>query len=306
MVEFQNITVKDKNTTILNDLSLVIPDGVVMGLVGTDNAAKSCLLSVAAGVRAPDSGQVFLDDEPLEYGDKAEETYDLIGYMPGKYGFYDQLSLNEYFEFFLSLYRINPRYWDKRTQTILKLVGLEEFKDTFINEIPADRYPFLCLGKTLLHDPDWLFLDDPFFGLNASGRDQMIRILLEVQELGKSIVIHSQLFPEILDFYTDVTVIEEGRVAVSGLVQDVFELAMKESPVRMHVITGLDEALGVLKRNPLVERVTVIDMDVIFRFSGGAKEEAELLSDLVSAGALVQNYMRHHVNIEQIFRDGIF
>ena len=305
MIEFRNITVKENDKLILDDFSLVVPDRVIMGLVGGDDIAKSCVLSVAGGLRQPDLGQFLLDDEPVWEEGQDTENYGLIGYMPGHYGFYDLLSLSEYLEFFLSLYRVNARYWDKRMEAVLTLIDMKEYEDAYINEIPADRYPFLCLGKTLLHDPEWLFLDDPFLGLNGSGRNKMIRILLSLQEQGKSIVIHSQLFPELLDFYTDVAVIEGGKAIASGLIQDVYEIAMKESPVRMHVIAGMDEALAVLKQNRLVERVTVNEMDVIFRFNGGAKEEAELLSDLTGNGALVQNYMRKHVNIEQIFRGGI-
>ena len=185
---------------------------------------------------------------------------------------------------------------------ILELLSLEEYSGVCIRDIPPEKYPFLCLGKTILHDPRWLFLDDPFLGLNVSGRDQMLQILLQLHEQGRSIVIQSQMFPELLDFYTDIAVIEGGRVVSSGMIQDVYEIALRQSPVRMHVIAGMDEALAVLKNNSLVERVTVSDMDVIFRFNGGAKEEAELLSDLVAGGTLIQNYMRNRVNIEQIFQ----
>ncbi len=305
MLEFQNITVKDKDKTVLDNVSLKIPDGVIMGLVGSDDAAKSCLLSVAGGVRIPDSGQVFLDGEPILNGDKGSDIYEQIGYMRGQYGFYEVLQLEEYFEFFLSLYRVNPRYWEKRIREILELTSLEQYGEDPITDIPTDRYPFLCLGKTLLHDPSWLFLDNPFHNLNISGRNQMISILIRLQEQGKSIVVHSQMFPELMEFYSDVTVIEEGRAVTSGTIQDVYDIALKQSPVRMHVIAGMDEALMVLRQNDLVERVTVNGMNVIFRFNGGEKEEAELLSDLVSSGALIQNYVRNQVNIEQIFRGGI-
>lgn len=302
MIEFQNVTVKEKDKIILDDFSLQIPDGVIMGLVGNDDMAKSCLLAVAGGVCKADSGQVYLDDEPLIQSGKGENAYELIGYMPPKYGFYENLSLEEYFEMFLALYRINSRYWEGRVDEVLRLMELEEYKESYIGEIPADLHSLLYLARLLLHDPEWLFLDEPFSGLNITGRNHMIRTLLTLQDMGTSIVIHSQLFPEILDFYTDVCVIEEGKLKTSGLIQDVYESAMKQSSVRMHVIAGLDEALAVLKRNPLVERVTVNGMDVIFRFNGEEKEEAELLSELITEGSLLQNYMRKHVNIEEIFR----
>lgn len=304
MIEFQNVTVKQKEKTILDDFSLQIPDGVIMGLVGSDDMAKSCLLAVAGGVCKVNSGQIYLDDEPLLRPGRDGSGYELIGYMPTKYGFYENLSLEEYYEMFMALYHINSRYWEERVDEVLRLTELEEYKEAYINEIPADLYPLFYLARLLLHGPEWLFLDEPFSGLNISGRNHMIRVLLTLQDMGTSMVIHSQPFPEILDFYTDVCVLEEGKLKASGLIQDVYEIAMKQSSVRMHVIAGMDEALAVLKRNPLVERVTVNGMDVIFRFNGEEKEEAQLLSELIKEGSLLQNYMRKHVNIEEIFRGG--
>ena len=110
-------------------------------------------------------------------------------------------------------------------------------------------------------------------------------------------VINSQLFPETNGLFTDVAIIEEGKVVTEGKTEDVFETVMKKSPVRMHVLAGMEEALAVLKKNRMVDRV-----DVIFRFNGGEKEEAELLTDLVGSGAFIQNYMRDRVNIEEFFR----
>ena len=172
----------------------------------------------------------------------------------------------------------------------------------FIAELPVEMQPFLCLAKTVLHDPKWLLLDEPFEGLNSASRNSMIQILLILQEQGKSMVVNSQMFPETRDFFTDVALVEDGRVVVEGETEEIFETALKKSPVRMHVLAGIEEALAVLKENALVDRVTVDEQDVIFRFNGGQREEAELLTDLVASGAFIQNYMRDRINIEEVFR----
>ena len=222
--------------------------------------------------------------------------------MPREYGFYDLLRVEEYFELFLSLYKVNGRYREKRVKEVAKLFGIEQYMGAFIVEVPAELLPFLCLAKTILHDPQWLLLDDPFAELSSPGRNAMVKILLMLQEQGKSMVINSQLFPETNGLFTDVAIIEEGKVVTEGKTEDVFETVMKKSPVRMHVLAGMEEALAVLKKNRMVDRVTVDEQDVIFRFNGGEKEEAELLTDLVGSGAFIQNYMRDRVNIEEFFR----
>ena len=300
MLEFQSISIYRREKRILDDFNLKIPDGAIMGLLGSDSKAKSMILAAASGSRAPDYGQILLNGVSIYQG--RSRSYQNFGYMPREYGFYDLLRVDEYFELFLSLYKVNGRYRQKRMEEVAELFGIRQYMSAFIMELPAEMLPFLCLAKTVLHDPEWLLLDEPFANLNSSSRNSMIKILLMLQEEGKSIVVNSQMFPETRDFFTDVALVEDGRVVVEGETEDIFETALKKSPVRMHVLAGLDEALEVLKMNTLVDRVTVDEKEVIFRFNGGEREEAELLTDLVASGAFIQKFMRDRVNIEEVFR----
>lgn len=300
MLEFQSISIYRREKRILDDFNLKIPDGAIMGLLGSDSKAKSMILAAASGSQAPDYGQILLNGVSIYQG--RSRSYQNFGYMPREYGFYDLLRVDEYFELFLSLYKVNGRYRQKRMEEVAELFGIRQYMSAFIMELPAEMLPFLCLAKTVLHDPEWLLLDEPFANLNSSSRNSMIKILLMLQEEGKSIVVNSQMFPETRDFFTDVALVEDGRVVVEGETEDIFETALKKSPVRMHVLAGLDEALEVLKMNTLVDRVTVDEKEVIFRFNGGEREEAELLTDLVASGAFIQKFMRDRVNIEEVFR----
>ncbi len=300
MLEFQNTSIYRREKRILDDFNLKIPDGAIMGLLGSDSKAKSMILAAASGSQAPDYGQILLNGESI-YRQRSQ-AYQNFGYMPREYGFYDLLRVDEYFELFLSLYKVNGGYRLKRMEEVAELFGIRQYMSAFIAELPVEMRPFLCLAKTVLHDPEWLLLDEPFANLSSASRNFMIKILLMLQEEGKSIVVNSQMFPENRDFFTDIALVEEGRVTVEGETEDIFETALKKSPVRMHVLAGLEEALEVLKTNTLVDRVTVDEQEVIFRFNGGEREEAELLTDLVESGAFIQNYMRDRVNIEEVFR----
>ena len=125
----------------------------------------------------------------------------------------------------------------------------------------------------------------------------MIGILLTLHEKGTSIILNTPMYPEMMGFITDVLVMESGKNLTFGPVEEVYAEALCKSPVRMHILAQMEKALEVLKENPLVDRD-----DVIFRFNGGEKEEAELLTDLVASGALIHNYMRDQADIEEIFR----
>ena len=103
----------------------------------------------------------------------------------------------------------------------------------------------------------------------------MIGILLTLHEKGTSIILNTPMYPEMMGFITDVLVMESGKNLTFGPVEEVYAEALCKSPVRMHILAQMEKALEVLKENPLVDRVTVDGDDVIFRFNGGEKEEAE-------------------------------
>lgn len=296
MLELKDITLKNEEHFILEHLDLSVKRGSITGLIGPHDEAKSEILRIISGIRAPDSGELLIDDAPVNWMEN--DAYLAIGYMPRQYGFYENLRVEEYFDLFLSLYHISARYRERRIREVLKLIRMESYREAYFNEIPEEKKPFLCLGKTILHEPAWLLLDNPFAELSAKSRQEMERIILELNEMGMTILINSVVYPDSMELFTDVAVIDKGKVVANGSFEEVYHETKFNSPIRMKVMEGLTEAILVLKEDELVERVTVIDDSVIFRFKGGEKEEAELLRNLVEAGSLIQHYQRDPVNLE--------
>ena len=141
MLELKHVSIKNKKRKILDEFQLSIPDGVIMGFLGSDDEAKSVLLASIAGSLTPDSGEILINQVPI-YGRK-NKAYMSLGYMPKKYGFSDLLRVEEYFDLFLSLYKINGRYRQRRVDEVTELLSLQEYRTAFIGEMPADRLPFL-------------------------------------------------------------------------------------------------------------------------------------------------------------------
>lgn len=300
MLEYRSLFIEEKKETCIDGLDLKVPDGAILCLTGGDHRARSLLMEAGSGNREPDSGGVYLDDISI-YGEPAS-LYSRIGYMMNQPGNYHDIKVYEYYEMVLSLYRIRGRNRRKRIEEVLALLSLEDYSGRFVEELPVDLMPSFALGKTILHGPDWLLLNQPFAGLDAEGRARIVTILLNLHEDGVSMILNTEMYPDLLGFITDIAVIEEGRTGMCGQIEEVYENLLKRSPVTMRVLSGMEEALAVLKKDKLVDRVTVKDHDVIFRFRGEEKEEADLLADLVGAGALIQSYTRDRIGINEMFR----
>lgn len=300
MLEFQDVTLSRDNITYIEKLSLQIPDGSVYGIFGMDHEARSVLVRSAAGTFRPDSGRILADEEDVYAPDS--ESYRFIGFMGQKPSYYDKLKVEEFYDLILTMYQVAGRNRRVRMEEVLELVGLTEFRDAYIEQLAHDQLPFMSLGTAVLHEPAWLILDEPFEMINGEARDRMVNILAYLCESGISILINSQMYPELYGFLTDLAVIEDGRNTIHGSIEDVFEEITNKSPVSMHVLDKMENALAILKLNPLVERVTVVDRDVLFRFTGDEREEAQLLTQLVASGALIQNYNRDRMNLDDILR----
>lgn len=300
MLYFQDISVRRKKSVYFDSFNLEVPDGVILGLLGEDRKTRTTLLKLAAGSEQPDAGQVLMDGDPV--CDKDKGTYQKIGYFPKEYGFYNLLRLEEYYDLFLALYKVGGRHRRKRIEEVLDFLGLSGYREAFIEELPTEILPFVYLGKVILPRPKWLLLDEPFDGMEVTARAEMERQLMALYESGISLVLNTPMYPELMDFITDVAVIKDGKNAVFGPIDVVYREALLEAPVRMHVLAEMERVLWVLRENPQVDRVTVDGDDVIFRFDGGEREEAELLTDLVASGALIHNYMRDRAAVKEIFR----
>ena len=255
MLDFQNISIYRKGEKVLDHFNLKAPDGVILALLGEDKEAKSMLLKAASGGEKPEEGQIYMDG--ISIYEEGRNAYCNFGYMSKEYGFYNLLKVEEYYELFLSLYKVGGRYRSRRIEEVLEMLEMTQYKQTFIGELPIDTFPFLYLGKAILQEPEWLLMDDPFDNMSVTARKKMIGILLSLHEKGTSMIINTSMYPEMMGFITDVVVIEEGKNLTFGPVEEVYAEALCKSPVRMHILAQMEKALEVLKENHLVDRVTV-------------------------------------------------
>ena len=292
-------------TPVFSDISLSVQPGETLLVMGPSGCGKSTLAYCLAGLY-PDyagvlEGSVEVEGRPIDRMGPQERSraVSILFQNPDNQFCMDTVP----HEVLFALENVDcPGDLDARAHELLELAGLDGYAHSPIHTLSGGTKQKLALVTALATGARTLVLDEPFANLSSASRNSMIQILLILQEQGKSMVVNSQMFPETRDFFTDVALVEDGRVVVEGETEEIFETALKKSPVRMHVLAGIEEALAVLKENALVDRVTVDEQDVIFRFNGGQREEAELLTDLVASGAFIQNYMRDRINIEEVFR----
>lgn len=299
MLEIRDLEKSYGSVHALRGLSLRVESGSLFGLMGQNGAGKTTLLRIAAGLLAPDRGEVFADGVDLLRNPR--EARHLIGYVPDSFGAYENLTVLEYLEFFAAAYRYRGRNARVRCEDLLERVGMLDLADRDTGTLSRGMQQRLSIARALIHDPKYLFLDEPTSGLDPGSRFSVRELLGELCESGKTIVLSSHVLSEISEICTDIGILEQGRVKVTGEVSDILAKIEHSNPLKISVVNGEETAMGIFRRNPCVRSVTFSNKTFSLEFEGGREEEAALLHDLIEAEIPVSGFMREPGNLESFF-----
>ena len=171
-------------TTALDNISLTLPRGATVGLIGPDGVGKSTLLGIIAGVRRIQSGQVrVLDGDMTRARDRLALSH-RIAYMPQGLGrnLYPTLSVYENIDFHARLFGLERRERRARIQRLLDATGLAPFPDRAAGKLSGGMKQKVSLCCALVHSPDLLILDEPTTGVDPLSRRQFWALVHDLQQ----------------------------------------------------------------------------------------------------------------------------
>ncbi len=201
----------------LAPLSLEIHGGIVTGLVGPDGAGKTTLLRLFAGLLEPTNGRIdILGHNPSK---DAAILRDLVGYMPQKFGLYEDLSVRENLDLYADLKDLNG---EARAQSFAKLLAftdLARFQDRLAGNLSGGMKQKLGLACTLLGTPKLLLLDEPGVGVDPISRRELWRMVRELVAQGIA-VIWSTAYLDEAEACDHVVLLNEGEALFTGAPYD--------------------------------------------------------------------------------------
>ena len=200
-------------------VSFEVPAGAAFGLIGPNGAGKSTTFSMIATLLAPSGGSLEVaGHDPLT---EPREVRQRLGYMPDVMGVYDNLTVEEYLQFFAGAYRIDRKGWPALVTGLLELVGLDVKRNAMVDSLSRGMKQRLSLARALIHDPEVLVLDEPASGLDPRARIELRNLLAELRSMGKTIIISSHILAELAEMCTHVAIMEAGRILASGTPRDI-------------------------------------------------------------------------------------
>jgi drug efflux transport system ATP-binding protein len=263
----------------VDHLSLTVASGESFALVGPDGAGKTITMRLLVGIMDPDEGRAeVLGFDPVSQGDQVRE---LIGYMPQRFGLYNDLTVRENIAFYADLYRVDRETRASRVPELLEFSGLAPFTERLAANLSGGMRQKLGLVCSLIHRPQVLFLDEPTFGVDPVSRREFWHILYQLLKTGITIFLSTAYMDEAERAHR-VGLMHEGRLLVADTPQAIkagFEGELLEIRAK-----DLRAARRLLEANPLARQVLSMGDRLMVTVDHRAQAEEPLAQALSEAG----------------------
>ncbi|GAA0469870.1 MULTISPECIES: ABC transporter ATP-binding protein [Streptomyces] len=234
-IDIRNVSRWFGNVVAVNDITMTIGPGVT-GLLGPNGAGKSTLLNMMGGFLAPSNGSVTLDGRPTW---RNEAIYRDIGIVPEREAMYDFLTGREFVLANAELHGLGR----KEAARALATVDMEHAQDRRVSTYSKGMRQRVKMASALVHDPSVLLLDEPFNGMDPRQRMQLMELLRQMGEEGRTVLFSSHILEEVEQLASHIEVIVAGRHAASGDFRRIRRL-MTDRPHRYLVRSDDDRALA--------------------------------------------------------------
>jgi ABC-2 type transport system ATP-binding protein len=304
VVETRDLTKRYGKLLALDRLTLSVGKGQILGFIGPNGAGKTTTIKILVGLARPTSGTAAVAG--IDCVAEARKVKRLIGYMPDTFGSYDNMRVGEYLDFFGAAFGIPRRARAKRVDEVLDVAGAGGFKDLFVEALSHGMRQRVAVARTLLHDPVALILDEPANGLDPPARIEMRKLLRDLADRGKTLIVTSHILPELARICDRVAIITRGRLRALGTLE---EIARQLSPLRT-VEVVLTEAEQVERAAEVVRRhaepgaevvASPVEFAVRVRTARDDAGLAELLAALIAAGVRVTQFREVQTDLEEAF-----
>jgi ABC-2 type transport system ATP-binding protein len=296
----ENLTKRYGTHLALDNLTLDIHKGEVFGYIGPNGSGKTTTFRILCGLLDPSEGKATIAGEDVT-NDK-DRIKQLVGFLPDNFGVYPTLRVWEYLDFFAAAYKIPRKARAERIDYCLTIANAIEFKDKLVGALSRGMKQRVGIAKTILHDPQVLILDEPAATIDPRARIEMRRLLRELADLGKAVLVSSHILPELADVCDTVGILQQGKLVANGAVQDIMRTVRQKRLMEVHVVKHAGAAREVLATIDGWEPLESNDPRVL-RYEVQADEQqlAMALLALLKKGIPVSNFAEVPADLEDVF-----
>jgi len=225
MLKFQatDLSKSYRGRKVVNDVSLEVQQGEVVGLLGPNGAGKTTTFYILVGLARPDSGQVLLDGEDITDLPMYLRARNGISYLPQEPSVFRQLTVEQNLLAVLETLTLTPEQQTDRLEELLAQMGLDAVRYNRAYTLSGGERRRLEIARSLVLEPAFILLDEPFSGIDPLTVVELQRLILELSASGIGVLVTDHNVPATLSVTHRAYIISNGKISFSGTPQELSE-----------------------------------------------------------------------------------
>jgi len=234
-IVIENLTKKYGNQKAVDNISLRVATGEILGFLGPNGAGKTTTMKIITSFIAADEGEVYIGGKSLR--DDPQEIKKHIGYLPENNPLYQEMPVIDYLEFCARIHNIESARVGNRVVEMIRITGLNTEKHKKIGELSKGFKQRVGLAQAMIHDPEILILDEPTSGLDPN---QIAEIRRLIRELGreKTVILSTHILPEVEATCDRIFIINKGKLVADGTAESLRKQAQGSDILRVRIEDG--------------------------------------------------------------------
>ncbi len=290
VLEIKNLCKSFGDVKAVDDASFVIPEGSVFGLIGRNGAGKTTTIRMMMNIFLPDSGEVILRGAKI-----GQDFNTKVGYLPEERGLYKKMSVLETLLFFAEVKGKNRKDIKKTALNYLERFQLSDRKNSKIEELSKGNQQKIQFITTVLHDPDFIILDEPFAGLDPINTNLLKEIISEMKAKGKVIILSTHLMDFAERLCDHIAMIDKGKIILHGELNSI-----KTKHGQLNVSLQSKGDISFLINSPIVEKMDTFGSSTIIKVKEPSQTQ-QLLKLLVDNKIEVNRFDANEISLHELF-----
>ncbi len=272
-IETFNLTKRYGSITAVDCLNLKVKRGEIFGYLGHNGSGKTTTIMMLCGLVEPTQGSATVAGFDVQR--EVLEVKKRIGFLPENASYYANLTARQNLEFFGELAGLAKRERKERSEELLDLVGLGEWKDVKVGRFSKGMQQRLGIAQALIRDPEVLFLDEPTSGLDPQGTGDIRNLILKLgREEGKTIFLSSHLLAEVKQLCDRVGILKRGKLIAIGSVRELARQLNQDNLIKIELeVDSVDAALRAVRNISGINEVIKEDGKIIIRAERDIRRE---------------------------------
>ena len=305
ILETKNLTKFYGSFLALDNFNIEVKEGEIYGFVGPNGAGKTTAMKIIACLMEASRGDAIVNGKSILRNPR--EIRAQLGYMPDFFGVYDNLTVEEYLDFYSDAHGVKKEDRPSLIVDLLALVNLSDVKEKYVDQLSRGMKQRLCLARSLVHNPKLLILDEPASGMDPQARAEMKQILRALRDQGKSILISSHILPELAELCDRVCIINKGRLVAAGNIDEIMETMGRRASITISFLAeeDLENGVALLRTSELIGEMVREGNKLDVDFAGTDSDMANLFKSFALADIKIISFNKTVHSLEQIFLEVI-